>query len=190
MAQYARQTAKARLGIADIAYIAMFAAVMAICSWISVPATIPLTLQTFGVFLSVGVLGGRRGSFAVLTYLLLGTVGAPVFAGFTGGIGALMGGTGGYIIGFLFSALVMWGLEAIIGRKLWRLALSMAAGLLVCYAFGTAWFMYFYSVNTGPVGLWTALTWCVIPYIIPDAAKIVLALMLSRRLAKACRIDG
>ena len=66
----------------DMAYIAIFAVLIAICSWISVPATVPFTLQTFGVFLAVGVLGGKRGTLAVLVYLLLGIVGLPVFAGF------------------------------------------------------------------------------------------------------------
>lgn len=69
----------------------------------------PFTLQTMGVFTAVGILGGRRGSMAVLIYILLGIIGIPVFAGFTGGIGVLAGTTGGYIVGFLVSALVMWG---------------------------------------------------------------------------------
>ncbi len=174
--------------IYDVAFIAMFAAVMAVCSWISVPATVPFTLQTFGVFLAVGTLGGNRGSLAVLTYLLLGAVGAPVFAGFSGGIGCILGSTGGYIVGFLFSALVMWAMEHFLGKKKWVLALSMVIGLLVCYAFGTAWFMIVYANNTGAIGLWTALSWCVFPYIIPDAVKIVLALVLCKRLAKACKL--
>lgn len=174
--------------IYDVAFIALFAAVMAVCSWISVPATVPFTLQTFGVFLAVGTLGGKRGSLAVLTYLLLGAVGAPVFAGFSGGIGCILGSTGGYIVGFLFSALVMWAMEHFLGKKKWVLALSMVIGLLVCYAFGTAWFMIVYANNTGAIGLWTALSWCVFPYIIPDAIKIVLALVLCKRLAKACKL--
>lgn len=174
--------------IYDVAFIALFAAVMAVCSWISVPATVPFTLQTFGVFLAVGTLGGKRGSLAVLTYLLLGAVGAPVFAGFSGGIGCILGSTGGYIVGFLFSALVMWAMEHFLGKKKWVLALSMVIGLLVCYAFGTAWFMIVYANNTGAIGLWTALSWCVLPYIIPDAIKIVLALVLCKRLAKACKL--
>lgn len=174
--------------IYDVAFIALFAAVMAVCSWISVPATVPFTLQTFGVFLAVGTLGGKRGSLAVLTYLLLGAVGAPVFAGFSGGIGCILGSTGGYIVGFLFSALVMWAMEHFLGKRKWVLALSMVIGLLVCYAFGTAWFMIVYANNTGAIGLWTALSWCVFPYIIPDAVKIVLALVLCKRLAKACKL--
>ena len=67
--------------------------------------TVPFTLQTFGVFMAVGVLGGKRGTLAVLVYILLGVVGVPVFAGFSGGIGVLLNTTGGYIVGFLFSAL-------------------------------------------------------------------------------------
>ena len=72
----------------DLVYIAVFAVVMAVCSWISIPAQVPFTLQTFGVFMAVGVLGGKRGTLAVLVYVLLGAVGVPVFAGFSGGIGA------------------------------------------------------------------------------------------------------
>lgn len=173
----------------DMVYIAMFAVIMAICSWISIPATVPFTLQTFGVFLAVGVLGGKRGSLSVLIYLLLGAIGVPVFAGFSGGLTVILGSTGGYIAGFLFSALVMWMMEALLGKKTWVLALSMAVGLLVCYAFGTAWFMMVYAKNSGAIGLMTALGWCVFPYIIPDVIKIVLALVICRRLAKAIRLQ-
>ncbi|MEI3229118.1 MAG: biotin transporter BioY [Lachnospiraceae bacterium] len=87
----------------DMVYIAIFAVLIAICSWISIPTTVPFTLQTFAVFLAVGVLGGKRGTLSILIYLLLGAIGVPVFAGFTGGIGIVLGTTGGYIIGFLFS---------------------------------------------------------------------------------------
>ncbi len=177
-----------RMKTADMAYIAMFTAIMAICSWISIPTMVPFTLQTFGVFLAVGVLGGKRGTLSILVYLLLGAVGVPVFAGFSGGIGVLFGSTGGYIMGFLFSALVMWGME-FLGKKKWILTLSMLLGLLVCYVFGTAWFMYIYGRDTGEIGVMTALGWCVIPYIIPDLLKIVLALVICKRLAGAIRID-
>ena len=83
----------------DIVYIAVFAVIMAICSWISIPAAVPFTLQTFGVFVAVGVLGGKRGTLSILVFILLGAIGVPVFAGFSGGIGVLAGTTGGYIIG-------------------------------------------------------------------------------------------
>lgn len=101
----------------DLVYIAVFAVLMAVCSWISVPTAVPFTLQTFAVFMAVGVLGGRRGTMSVALYIILGAVGVPVFAGMTGGIGILTGTTGGYIVGFLFSALVMWAMEKIPGKK-------------------------------------------------------------------------
>ncbi len=179
----------ARMKTKDMVCIAVFAVIIAICSWISIPATVPFTLQTFGVFLTVGVLGGRRGSLSVLIYLLLGAIGVPVFAGFSGGVGSILGSTGGYIIGFLFSAVVMWFMEHFLGKKTWVLALSMLLGLLVCYLFGTAWFMIVYANQSGAVGLWTALGWCVFPFIIPDLLKIAVALVVCKRLAKAIRLD-
>ena len=181
-------TAKPKMRTVDMAYIALFAVVMAVCAWISIPAAVPFTLQTFGVFLAVGLLGGKRGTLAVLVYLLLGAVGIPVFAGFNGGLGYMLGSTGGYIVGFLLSALVMWGFDAVLGRKTWVLAVSMVLGLVVCYAFGTAWFMVVYARNSGPIGLMTALGWCVIPYIVPDLVKIALALVLQKVLSQAIRL--
>ena len=179
---------KAKLSVRDMAYIALFAVVMAICSWISVPYMVPFTLQTFGVFLAVGVLGGKRGTLAVFIYILLGCVGVPVFAGFSGGIGVVLGSTGGYIVGFLVQALIMWAMERIPSNQSVISIVSMVLGLIGCYAFGTAWFVVVYAQKTGPVGIWTALGWCVFPYIIPDLAKMALALVLRKRLRAAIRI--
>ena len=177
-----------KLSVRAMAYIAMFAVVMAVCSWISVPYVVPFTLQTFGVFLAVGVLGGKRGTLAVLIYILLGCVGLPVFAGFSGGIGVVLGSTGGYIVGFLFTALIMWAMEKVPGNRTVVMIISMVLGLLACYAFGTVWFVVVYAQKTGPVGLWTALGWCVFPYILPDLVKIALALVLQKRLRAAIRL--
>ena len=175
--------------IRSMVYIALFAVLMAVCAWISVPSAVPFTMQTFAVFLAVGVLGGRRGTAAVAVYLLMGAVGMPVFSHFTGGLGVLFQATGGYLLGFLFTALIMWGMEAVPGRKPWVLALSAGVGLLACYAFGTVWFMLLYTRNTGAIGLGTALLWCVVPYIIPDLIKLALALMLTRRLRSALKMQ-
>lgn len=168
----------------DLVYISVFAVIIAICSWISIPSTIPFTLQTLGVFVTVGVLGGKRGTIAVLIYILMGAVGIPVFSGFTCGIGILMGSTGGYIIGFLFTALVMWGIEKLFGRRRIVLNLSMAVGLVTCYAVGTVWYMAVYARTTGAVGLGTVLGWCVFPFIIPDLIKIAAAMFLTDRISK------
>lgn len=168
----------------DMAYIGAFTVLIAICSWISIPTDIPFTLQTFAVFLAVSVLGGKRGTLSVVVYVLLGAIGVPVFAEFTGGLGIILRNTGGYIIGFIFTALIMWLMESIFGRKLWVQGISMVLGMIACYAVGTAWFILVYMRDTGAVGLSTVLGWCVIPFIIPDAVKIVLALTLSNTLKK------
>ena len=168
----------------DISIIAMGVALIAICSWISVPMTIPFTMQTFAVCLVTALFGLHRGMWTVLCYILLGAVGAPVFAGFSGGFGVLLGTTGGYIVGFLFTALIVGLAVEKFGRRLPVLIVSMVIGILVCYAFGTVWFMIVYARRTGPIGLGTALGWCVIPYLVPDAAKLLLADQIAARVKK------
>ncbi len=172
----------------DMVYISMFAILIAICSWISIPAAVPFTFQTMGIFLAVGILGGKRGTISVFIYILLGMVGLPVFSGFKGGIAALVGPTGGYIIGFLFSALLMWGIEKRSAKNGITLLISMILGLLVCYVFGTIWFMKIYSATNGAVGIGTVLGWCVIPFIIPDCVKIVIAFILTNRIKKVVHV--
>lgn len=173
-----------KLRTKDLTLIAVFAALIAVCAWITVPATVPFTMQTFGVFLAAGLLGGKRGALAVAVYILLGAAGLPVFAGFRAGIGVLFSSTGGYIIGFLAAALTMWAITLRFGDGKRALSAAMAAGLLVCYAFGTAWFMLVYARSSGPVGLFTALGWCVFPFVLPDALKIALALAVCLRLKR------
>lgn len=171
----------------DIVSISLFTVLMAICSWIAIPAAVPFTMQTFAVFLALNFLGGKKGTASVCIYLLLGLIGIPVYANGTAGIGIIMGTTGGYMIGWIFSGLVIWLLEKLIGRKIWAQAISMLVGLLVCYAIGTAWFIAVYARTTGTIGLWGALGWCVLPFIIPDLVKLGLALWLSQRLSKISR---
>ena len=175
-------TASTRLRTRDLTHIALFAVLMAVCAWITIPMTVPFTLQIFAVFAALATLGGRRGTYAVAVYLLLGAVGLPVGAGFQGGPGWLLGTTGGYIVGFLCIALIYWLMTAKLGEAL---PVSIAAGVLglaVCYVFGTIWFIAVYARTTGPVGVMTALGWCVFPYVIPDLLKLVLAVTLSQRI--------
>ena len=171
----------------NLVLVSLFAALIAVCSWISIPSAVPFTLQTMAVFLAVGLLGGKLGTLCVLIYILLGAVGLPVFAGFKGGIGALVGTTGGYILGFLLSALLMWAMEKWIGKKNWVLLVSMILGLLVCYAFGTAWFLAVYTTQVGAMTLSGALMACVVPFLLPDCLKIALAILLSRKVSKFLR---
>lgn len=170
--------------LVNAALTALFAAIIAVCSWITVPGPVSFTLQTFAVFLALGVLGGARGTLAIALYIALGAIGLPVFSNFTGGVGVLLGSTGGYILGFLLSGAVYWLITKSFRMKTRVKAVAFASGLFVCYAAGTAWYMLVYTKNTGSIGLWTALMWCVIPFIIPDALKIALALLLSSRASK------
>lgn len=153
---------------------ALFAAMMALCAWIGLPlGHTVFTMQTFGVLLALGVLGGKRGTISILCYLLLGGAGLPVFSGFRGGIGAILGPTGGYLWGFLATGLVFWLLEK------WSRPAAMIAGLVICYTCGTVWYMTY----TGGA-LAAVLAQTVLPYLIPDAVKLVLALRLTKRLKK------
>lgn len=172
----------ARISIREIAYTALGVALMIICSWLSVPLTVPFTMQTFAVCLVAALFGLKIGMLAVAVYLLLGIAGVPVFAGFEGGLGYLLGATGGYLVGFLLTALVVGIAADKRGRGKKVLISAMVIGVLLCYALGTAWFVLVYTRTSGPVGVATALVWCVLPYVIPDIVKIVMAALLTNRL--------
>jgi len=174
---------KARLRTLDLTYIALFAVLTAVCAWVTIPTgAISFTLQTFAIFTALLALGGRRGTYAVLVYLLLGLVGLPVFSGFQGGPGVLLGATGGYLIGFIGTGLVYWLVTARLSDTLPARLAACALGLAVCYAFGTAWFLKIYTA--GPMDLQKALSLCVTPFVIPDLVKLGLAATLAQRVKK------
>lgn len=180
-------TAAPRFRTLDLAYIALFAVLMAVCAWISTPKTpvsVPFTLQTFAIFAALTILGGRRGLWAILVYLLMGLVGLPVFTGFQGGPGVLLGTTGGYIIGFIGSALIYWLVTARLGESLAAKTCGCLLAMLVYYVFGTVWFLALYTAAKGPISLAAALSACVVPFVVPDLLKMALALVLSRRVGK------
>lgn len=167
----------------------IFAAITAICSLITIPlgfTPVPINLGTLAVFLTGGLLGKKYGAISITVYVLLGATGIPVFSGARGGIGVLAGPTGGYIIGYIAAVLII-GLtaEALTKRRKPQgkaapaglMAISMTAGLLVCYALGTAWFM----ISTSSP-LWTSLVSCVIPFLPGDAVKIAIAALLTSKL--------
>ena len=175
-----------RFSVRDMALIALGAALIAVCSWIAVPSPlpggVPFTLQTFAVCLLAALYGPRKGLWTLVCYLLLGLVGLPVFAGFQSGAGVLLGVTGGYLLGFFFTALVVGLAAERLGRRLPVLLGAMALGLALCYAFGTLWFVRVYAGNGGAMSLGSALGLCVLPYLLPDGVKLVLAALLTGRL--------
>lgn len=164
--------------IRNMVYCAMIAALLTVCAWLAVPVgSAAITMQTFGVFLSLFLFGGKKTVAAILVYLFLGGVGLPVFSGFRGGLGVLLGPTGGYIWGFWVMALLYW-----LTKRVWKKpVLSCVLGLLACYTVGTVWYAFAY-MTVG--GLFAILLQCVLPYLLPDAAKLFLAWMLYRRLKR------
>ena len=169
---------------------ALFAALTCVLAPFSISiGPVPISLTNLVIYFSLYVLGWQRATITYLVYLLLGLVGLPVFSGFEGGVGKLAGPTGGYLIGFLFMAVIS-GLfvkmkedEVILNRVLG--IAGMILGTLVAYAFGTAWFCY----STG-TGLSAALALCVIPFIPGDLVKIIVAAVVAPTVAKQIRKLG
>jgi len=165
------------LAVRDMARIALFAAAIALCAWLCIPLTPPFTMQAFGVCLAALALGPGKGAAAVGLYLLMGLVGLPVFAGFTGGIGALAGPTGGYLMGFLLIPAAM-GLSARLplkGRA--ARAAGLGLGLLGLYALGSLWLAAWGDM---PIG--TALLAGAAPFLLPDCLKAWLAILAANRM--------
>lgn len=162
----------------SLARCAFFSALMCICAWISIPmGNLSFTLQSFALMLALTVLGGKGGTVSVAVYLILGMVGLPVFSGFRGGFGTLLGVTGGYLWGFLICSLVFWGITAIFGKK--AKIYAGIAGMLCVYICGTVWFCVYASGGILPI-----LAQSVLPYLLPDAVKFLLAFSLSGKLEK------
>ena len=169
--------------IKNMARCALFAALMCLCAWISLPfGQNPITLQTFALFLTLELLGGKYGTLVCLVYLLLGAVGLPVFSGFRGGFSMLLGSTGGYLWGFLTCALLYWLLSTLFGKRL--SPVFHLLGLLLCYALGTFWFYWVYLQAGSALSLGFVVLKCVVPFVLPDLVKLFLALALSKKLKR------
>lgn len=170
-----------KLKTRDVALIGLFAALTVVCAWISVPlGPIPVTLQTFAVFLAAALLGSKRGTLAVAVYILLGVVGLPVFSGFK----SLNPLTFGYVLGFLPLGMLTAAAEKLFQGKKLALPLGMVLGLIVCYLIGTVWFYYVMHFRGTEYGFGRILRLCVAPFILPDLVKLGLAWFLSLKLKK------
>lgn len=165
-----------------IVYTGIFAVILMICSWISIPSVIPFTLQTFGIFLTVFCLGGKQGTYTILIYLLLGCLGIPAFSNFGAGPGYLFGNTGGYMLGFLLIGLVSWIFETLFGKHQAVQIIAILIGTILCYLFGTFWFVHLSSASDRNSPWIAALTICVFPFILPDLFKLSFAYVLSKRI--------
>ena len=180
---------KNRLSVRDMAFIAAMSAVIAVCAWITIPLAVPFTLQIFGVFMALRLFGGKKGTLSILVYIALGAVGLPVFSGFQGGIGVLAGPTGGYIAGFLLMGALYWALEKYLRGPILPEAVLLV-GLIVCYTFGTAWFCTVMNGRGREVTFFSGLGTCVLPFILPDLAKLFLSRLAAGQLKRALRIKS
>lgn len=174
---------KSKNNLKNCILIALFSAIIAVCAFITIPSPVPLTLQTLGIFCALTISGGKRGLLSVILYIFLGIIGLPVFAGFSGGIGHIAGATGGYISGFIFTALVYGIITHIFGDSPKIKAVGLISGLLACYCFGTIWYTAVYLRNMSLESFISSLVICVVPFIIPDLIKIAVAILISRKLS-------
>lgn len=172
--------------IYDLTTCALFAALMCIFGPMSVPiGVIPISLTNLVIYLAVYLLGTRESTISYLIYLLLGAVGLPVFSQYSGGLGKLLGPTGGYLIGFIFMTIISGVALKLSKANVFITALGMAVGTVVAYAFGTAWFVKVAEYT------WTdALAVCVYPFIPFDLGKIVIASILGKTVRAALTKAG
>lgn len=160
----------------ELVIMALFAGIFCVLGPIALPiGPVPISLTNFVLYISVYVIGGKKTTTSYLIYLLLGGVGLPVFSGYGSGLGKLLGVTGGYLIGFIFTSIV----TGIIIYKFYNNKIisiaGMFLGLLICYAFGTAWFAFLNGDKT----IFEIIKLCVIPFIALDCVKILISAFIG-----------
>ena len=164
----------------------LMTALMCVLSPMVIPiGPVPVSPAVFVICLTAYLLGGRLAAMSAGIYLLTGMAGMPVFSGYTGGVGKLAGPTGGYLIGYLFTAFIGGMACEKFNRKTLPSAFGMGAGVAAAYLFGTIWFVH--SMNAGLV---YALSVCVFPFIPLDLAKIAAAILLGRTVRAALGRSG
>lgn len=176
---------KTRISVRDISYIALFATLISVSGYISVPlpfSAVPVTAQTLAVMLAGSLLPASQAALSLIVFLLMGAVGLPVFSGGTGGLGIIVGKTGGYLIGFLFGAVAI---SLTKGRNVnfaRILSANLFGGIIVVYIFGALWLSFVTKIS-----LWNSVILGVVPFIPGDVVKAVIAALLSVRLNKHMR---
>ena len=165
--------------IVEIVKIALMAAIISVLGPLSVPlpfTPVPVSFTIMAVYLTSYLLGSKTGTLSVIIYILVGLAGLPVFSGFTGGAAKLIGPTGGYIIGFIFIAIIGGFFVDKFKGNFFLSLLGMAIGTAICYLFGSLWLAYQASMN-----LKQALLAGVVPYVALDCAKMVIAVLLGKQ---------
>ncbi len=175
--------AKHHISTAQMTVTALMTAITCILAPMALPipvSPVPISLTNLVIFFMAYILGTKLSVVSYVLYLLLGTVGLPVFSGFSGGVGKLLGPTGGYLIGFIFLAAISGFFVEKFPAKIYMHVIGMILGMAVCYAFGTAWL-------AGQLGMSfvAGLGVGVIPYLPGDTAKIIIAIIAGPQIRKA-----
>lgn len=166
--------------IKNMTFIALVAALLCVTGplVINLPISpVPISVANLIIYICTIVVGYKRGTIAVILYLLIGMIGLPVFSNFTGGAAKLIGPTGGYLIGFIFIALITGIFVQKFKGKIYMYALGMVLATLVCYAVGTAWLAF-----SAKMEFQKALFAGVIPFIPGDIVKIIIALLVGEKI--------
>ncbi len=172
------------MSIRELNRIAMTAAFIAVCAWINIPGPVPHTMQIFAVCMAAGLLGGKRSAVSVMIYIAIGAIGLPVFSGGRSGIGALLGETGGYIIGFLPMVWVLGKGYEKNGKSALVHIGGMVLSLCLCYLCGILWSVFVYMNSGARIGVYIIAAKYVLPFVIPDMLKLLLADFVVRALKK------
>ncbi len=155
-------------------------ALFTLCAWICIPFIVCITLQLFALFLISGLFSPKISVSATVLYILLGIAGVPVFSSFSGGISALAGPSGGFIISFIPTAFLI-SFFNFKSNSILKYIISMCMTLVLSYIIGCLWYMYVFGYQS-QISFWNALCICVFPFIIFDAIKILLAVLVRQKL--------
>lgn len=175
---------KTKIRARRIAFCSVFTALLAVCAWISIPSTPPFTLQSFAVLLTAAILPLDCALAAYSAYFFLGILGFPVFSSFTGGISVLVGPTGGYLIGFFLTVIVVRFVISHFGFDKRSLTVAFLLGNVALYVFAA---MYYSALCIGSVSasaVLGAFSVCVLPFIPFDIIKLAAALAIAPRLER------
>ncbi|WP_246169657.1 biotin transporter BioY [Alkalibaculum sporogenes] len=168
-----------KIGTKDLTSIALLVAVTIILSQIVIPLQpVPISLSMIAIYLSGGLLGWKKGAITQIIYIGIGAIGLPVFASAKGGIPVLFGPTGGYIVGYLLAAIITgFIIEKVSNLNIFTIILAMVAGIISCYILGTVWLGFITEI-----GFYNALFLGVIPFILGDILKIIVAAILVKKI--------
>lgn len=183
-----KETSKNAAGVRQIAAIGVMAAVICILGPLSIPipvSPVPISFTMLGIYFAVYALGMKNGTVAYLIYMLLGLVGVPVFSGYSAGPSKLFGPTGGYIIAFIFTALITGFFVDRYSENILLHILGMSLGMIVLYFFGSLWLSW-----QAKMTMWQALMAGAVPYIPADIVKIILAALIGPQLRRQLKKAG